>query len=42
MDVVRLRLSTQPELKGVSGAIKSVLEEGTLGLFKGYLPTVTQ
>ena len=41
LDVIRLRLNVQPELKGAMDALRSVLaENGIRTLFKGYIPTV--
>ena len=41
LDVVRLRLSVQPELHGFKGAIRSVyMEQGMKTFFKGYSATL--
>lgn len=41
LDVVRLRLNVQPELRGAWDAMRSIAQEGLLrGMFKGYVPTV--
>ena len=41
MDVIRIRLQTQPELKGVGDAIKNVYREGGMRTFyKGYTPAM--
>jgi len=41
LDVIRLRMSVQPELKGLADATMSCLKDGgARGLFKGYVPTV--
>lgn len=41
MDVVRIRLQTQPELKGVGDAIANVYREGGFRTFyKGYTPAM--
>jgi len=41
MDVVRIRLQTQPELKGVRDAIRSVhAENGLRSFYKGYTPAM--
>jgi solute carrier family 25 phosphate transporter 23/24/25/41 len=43
LDMIRLRLSVQPELTGISGAVRSILADGAGGpraFFKGFIPTV--
>lgn len=41
LDLIRLRLNVQPELKGAFDAFNSILiEGGPMALFKGYTPTV--
>ncbi|CAK9042453.1 Calcium-binding mitochondrial carrier protein SCaMC-1 (Mitochondrial ATP-Mg/Pi carrier protein 1) (Mitochondrial Ca(2+)-dependent solute carrier protein 1) (Small calcium-binding mitochondrial carrier protein 1) (Solute carrier family 25 member 24), partial [Durusdinium trenchii] len=41
MDVVRIRLQTQPELKGVRDAVRSVyMENGLRTFYKGYTPAM--
>lgn len=41
LDVVRIRLQTQPELKGVGDAIRHVYKEGGMRTFyKGYVPAM--
>ena len=41
LDVIRLRLSVQPELKTFRDALSSVWSEGkTRALFKGFVPTI--
>ena len=43
LDMIRLRLSVQPELAGISGAVRSILADGAGGpraFFKGFVPTV--
>ena len=43
LDMIRLRLSVQPELTGISGAVRSILADGaggTRAFFKGFIPTV--
>jgi len=41
MDVVRIRLQTQPELRGVRDAVKSVwAENGLKAFYKGYTPAM--
>lgn len=41
LDVVRIRLQTQPELRGVGDAIRSVYREGGMRTFyKGYTPAM--
>jgi solute carrier family 25 (mitochondrial phosphate transporter), member 23/24/25/41 len=41
LDMVRLRLSVQPELRGVADSVRSILAEGgPRSFFKGFIPTV--
>ena len=41
LDMVRLRLSVQPELRGVSDSVRSILADGgPRAFFKGFIPTV--
>jgi len=41
LDTIRLRLSVQPELKGISGSVKSIFREGgILTFYKGYTATL--
>ena len=41
LDVIRLRLVVQPELKGVRHTLGSILaENGVRSLYKGYVPTI--
>jgi solute carrier family 25 phosphate transporter 23/24/25/41 len=41
LDVIRVRLATQPELHGMLDATRSILaENGARTLFKGYVPTL--
>jgi len=41
LDMVRLRLSVQPELRGVSDSVRSILVDGgPRAFFKGFIPTI--
>ena len=42
LDMIRLRLSVQPELRGVADSVRSILADGggPRAFFKGFVPTV--
>ena len=40
IDVIRLRLTVDPKLRGALDAARSVMQEGTMGFFKGYRATL--
>jgi solute carrier family 25 phosphate transporter 23/24/25/41 len=43
LDMIRLRLSVQPELRGIADSVRSILADGAGGpraFFKGFTPTV--
>ena len=40
MDVVRIRLTVEPDLRGLGDAAVSILKEGKFGFYKGYTASV--